>query len=92
MEGKLAEIEENLRKITLEIGTLQSENEVLKQHNAGSREDTAPSHNKQAEAKSQSIGKPIFYDDEKKRMHHDLRSLMDNYEEMANRIGVSSSI
>lgn len=60
IEGRFVEMEERLRKITLEIETLQHENEALKQRSVGAGEDAAPSHNEWGEAKLQSTGRPPF--------------------------------
>lgn len=81
-------MEERLRRITLEMESLQHEIEALRQRSA---ENDALSHNERNEAKSQNACRLNFNDEEKRKMHQDLRNLMDKYE-MAKRIGTSSSI
>ena len=43
MEERLAEMEEIIKKLTIEVDSLRKENEVLKAKNGPSGEDTTPS-------------------------------------------------
>lgn len=69
MEGRLAKMEEKLRKAIVELEALQQENEDLKCKNAALREDTTPSHVDRTEVVSQSMSKSLVGDEEKRRMH-----------------------
>lgn len=52
MEGRLAEMEEKLRKVTVELEALQCENEDLKHKNVVLGEDIVPSRVDRTEAES----------------------------------------
>lgn len=54
MEGRLAEIEEVVKKFTAEVESLQKENNILKARNRPSRKDIAPSQADRAEMKAHS--------------------------------------
>lgn len=56
------------------------------------KKEVAPSPNRQIEAKSHSIGGTNADDEEKKKMHRELHSLIDKYEEIAKKMGPSSSL
>lgn len=93
MEGILVEVEDILKKVIVELEALQRKNEALKRRNVMSREDPRPSQDDREEEESQSTCKPLNNEDEKnKNMYHDLRNLMDKYEEMAQKIGTSSLV
>lgn len=66
-------MEEVVKKLITKLELLRKENEVLKARNGPLGEDMAPSQSKM-EAHSAKVSKPP----------HDLRSLMDKYEEMVN--------
>lgn len=79
MENRLAKLEDKLKKAMEELEALQHENEALKHRNMTLGEDVVPSKVDRAKAESQSTGRPLNNDEEKKKMHHDLWSLMDKY-------------
>lgn len=86
------EIGETLRRMTMEMEALQREKESLKCRNVALGEYAAPSHVGLIEVGLQSIDKHHDDGEEKKKIHHDLRSLMNKYKEMAWKIGAHSSV
>lgn len=61
---------------------LQCENDALRLQNGVLGEDVVSRQVDRMEAESQSTGRPLHGDEEAKKMHNDLWSLMDKYEEM----------
>lgn len=90
LEGRFTEMEEWMKRITLEMENLQKANEALKRRSEGSREDATPSQNEHAESRN---ARGVNDDEGKRRtMHHELRSLIDKYEEITQRIGALSLV
>lgn len=79
MEGRLAKMENKLRRITVKMKTLQCKNDTQKHWSAALGEGATPSHNKQTETESQNTDRPFVNDDKKRKMHNDLCKLMDKY-------------
>lgn len=72
------EMEETLRRMIAKMEALQREIESLKHRSATSGEVATPSHVEQVEAESQSIGRPLDDDEEKKKIHlHRSRCITD---------------
>ncbi|XP_040996195.1 uncharacterized protein LOC121242392 [Juglans microcarpa x Juglans regia] len=94
MEERLVEMEEIMKRLTTEVDSLRKENEALKSRNGPSGEDATRNQVDRVdmEANSAGVGKGHQEDEETKRLHHDVCSLMDKYEEMAKKIGTSSSV
>lgn len=70
------------------VEQLWEENEELKWQNFA----TPPVNNEQIEVDAQSAWGVNAEELEKKRLHDELRSLVDKYEEMSRKIGGSSSV
>lgn len=77
MKGRL---EERMRKMAEEVENLRRENEALRSNKTKLQHDVGSSRNKQEE--SQSAGGVDANKEERKKMHQELRHLMDKYEEM----------
>lgn len=92
MEEKIAEMKEMIKKLSTEVDSLHKENETLKSWNGPSGEDAIPSDANRVEMEANSAGKGHQENVEAKKLHHDVCSLMDKYEEMAKKIGMSSSV
>lgn len=92
MESRIAELEDQLKRVTSELEALQLENEVLKRKDGASEEDVVPSQVGRMESESQSTGRPPHGVEETKKMHQNLRSLMDKYKDMERRIGAYSLV
>lgn len=93
MEERFIEIEEKLKKMTLEIEALQRENGAIKWRDAGFEGGASQDYSKQLDKESQSeVGSTLSDQEEKKRINDNLRDLMDKYEKMAKWVGMSSSV
>lgn len=87
MEGRFVEMEERLRRMTLETENLRCENEPLKQKSA---KNATPSPTKKACKMQSAKCKMNFDNEEKRKMHQDLHHLIEKY--MAMKVGTSSSV
>lgn len=76
--------------MTAQVETLHGVNEAMRMDTTKLPEDIEPNHNRQGE--SRAIKGTDTLDENKMKMQHELRNLMDKYEMMAKNIGASSSV
>ncbi|XP_042939510.1 uncharacterized protein LOC122274547 [Carya illinoinensis] len=83
----------NITKVIVEMDS-QKENKTLKVKKGPSKEDTTPIQTDKVEIEAYNVGasRPPQENEETRKLHHDLLSLLDKYEEMAKQIGTASSL
>lgn len=87
MDTRLAETKEKLKKVMETMEDLRRKNEELKHHNVELNETTLLSHNEQLEGEVQSSERTNIEELEKKKLHDELHSFVNKYEEMTKKIG-----
>lgn len=92
MEAQIVEMEEKLKKVMTTMESHRRENEDLKHRNAKLSEPMTLSQGEQPKREAQSAGGMNRDELEKKRLHDELRNLVDKYGNMAKKMGGSSSV